>query len=80
LLTEVPAHWQAADVDTSALLGHDHEADGVMQETLTAGSRRTVGADLAVDSGGLGVVLSGFESVEEMPWIGGSPLGLDRKK
>ena len=33
------------------LLGHDHDAEGVMQETLTAGSRRTVSRALAADTG-----------------------------
>jgi membrane-associated phospholipid phosphatase len=31
------------------LLSHDHEADGVMQDALTAGTRRTVGPALAAD-------------------------------
>src|SRR5207249_8650877 len=31
------------------LLGHDHEAAGVMQETLTAGTRRTVEPVAAAD-------------------------------
>ena len=31
------------------LLGHDHEAGGVMQETLTAGTRRTIGPVVADD-------------------------------
>jgi hypothetical protein len=53
------------------LLGNDHEADGVMQDTLTAGTRRTVSP--VTDE--LSVALTGFEWAEETPWIGGRQRG-----
>src|SRR5262245_38060684 len=42
------------------LLGRDHEADGVMQDALTAGTRRTVSPALTADTVGLSA-FSGFE-------------------
>jgi hypothetical protein len=91
LLAEALARWQAAGVDTSALhgidvriadllLGHDHEADGVMQDTLTAGTRRTVSPVLATDTDELSVALTGFESNEETPWMGGRQFGRGSKR
>jgi hypothetical protein len=44
------------------LLGRGHEAEGVMQETLTAGTRRTVEPVPAVDAVGPGVDLTGLVS------------------
>jgi hypothetical protein len=62
------------------LLGREHEAAGVMQETLTAGSRRTVSGDLTAGSGESGVALSAFGSDDEMPWIGSRSSGRVTKK
>jgi hypothetical protein len=42
------------------LLGYDHQAAGVMQETLTAGTRRAVGPAPAADAVGPGVDLTGL--------------------
>jgi hypothetical protein len=61
------------------LLGHDHEAEGVMQETLTAGSRRTVSRALAADTGWLSVALTGLEVDEGAPWIGGRSFARGHK-
>ena len=61
------------------LLGRDHEADGVMQHALTAGTRRTVSPVLAADTVGLSA-LTGFEWAEEMPWIGGRQRGRGSKR
>src|SRR5262249_23325356 len=49
------------------LLGRDHEAEGVMQETLTAGTRRTVSPALATDMVWLSAALAGLGSDEETP-------------
>src|SRR5262245_52130961 len=54
------------------LLGRDHEADGVMQEELTAGTRRSVDPVLAADSVAL--------SAAETPWIGGRQRGRGSKR
>jgi hypothetical protein len=62
------------------LLGHDHEADGVMQDALTAGSRRTVSPALVAGTGRRGVALLGFESDEEAPWLGGRQFGRGSKR
>jgi hypothetical protein len=51
------------------LLGRDHEADGVMQETLDAGIRRTVGPTLAQDTDGLGDAQTLFAWNADTPWI-----------
>jgi hypothetical protein len=61
------------------LLGRDHEADGVMQDALTAGTRRTVRPVLAADPVGLSA-LPGFAWAEEMPWIGGRQRGRGSKR
>jgi len=61
------------------LLGRDHEADGVMQDALTAGTRRTVGLALAADTVGLSA-LTGFEWAEETPWIGRHQRGHGSKR
>jgi hypothetical protein len=53
------------------LLGHEHEADGVMQDTLTAGTRRTVAPVPMTDLGESGIDLSGLKSEDEAPWFGG---------
>jgi membrane-associated phospholipid phosphatase len=42
------------------LLGRSHEPDGVMQATLTAGTRRTVSPDLPTSPIGVGVDLTGL--------------------
>lgn len=62
------------------LLGRDHEAEGVMQHTLTAGTRRTVRPVLAAVTDELGVALAGFEWAEETPWMGGRPSGRGSKR
>ena len=51
------------------LLGRGHEAVGVMQETLGAGIRRTVGLTLAKDAGGLGAAQVLFAWDADAPWI-----------
>ena len=51
------------------LLGRGHEAVGVMQETLGAGLRRTVGVTLANDAGGLGAAQALFAWDADAPWI-----------
>jgi ELWxxDGT repeat protein len=62
------------------LLGHGHEADGVMQHTLTAGTRRTVRPVLAAVTDEPGVALAGLEWAEERPWLGGRRSGRGRKR
>ena len=57
------------------LLDRGHEASGVMQETLTAGTRRTVGPVLAAAPDGLSVVLTGSDWAEETPRVGGRHRG-----
>ena len=47
------------------LLGRSHEADGVMEATLTAGTRRTVSLVVAPDAIGAGVDLTGLNSDEK---------------
>jgi hypothetical protein len=49
------------------LLGRGQEADAVMQERLTAGSRRTVSPVPTMEMIGPGVDVTGFESDEETP-------------
>jgi hypothetical protein len=53
------------------LLGRGHEAGGVMQATLTAGTRRTVGPVPAADTDWLSAAFAGFGSDGETPGIGG---------
>jgi PAP2 superfamily len=56
--------------ETGHLLGRDHEATGVMQETLTAGTRRNVNPVDLKDGGWLNVDLSGLVQQERKPEIG----------
>jgi hypothetical protein len=51
------------------LLGRGHEADGVMQETLDAGLRRTVGPSLAQNTGWLGAAQALDAWDAGAPWI-----------
>jgi hypothetical protein len=51
------------------LLGREHEADGVMQATLDAGTRRTVGPTVATDTAGLGAAQTRFAWNADTPWI-----------
>jgi hypothetical protein len=51
------------------LLGRGHEASGVMQETLDAGIRRTVGPTPGQDPGWLGAAQSLFARDADTPWI-----------
>jgi membrane-associated phospholipid phosphatase len=53
------------------LLGHEHEATGVMQATLPAGTRRTVGPALVASADWFDAGLAGFELDDGTPWIGG---------
>jgi hypothetical protein len=53
------------------VLGRGHEATGVMQETLPAGTRRTASPALAANSDWFGAGLTGLESDDGTPWIGG---------
>jgi len=62
------------------LLGREHEADGVMQETLDAGTRRTVGPTLAMDTDWLGAAETLFASNADTPWIGHGFVGLNGKR
>jgi len=57
------------------LLGNDHEADGVMQDTLTAGTRRSVQPTFAADTGESSADLGALKSDEELPWIAGRKFG-----
>jgi PAP2 superfamily len=57
------------------LLGHDHEADGVMQDTLTAGTRRSVHPVPAIATDESSADLFTLRSDEELPWIAGRKLG-----
>ena len=61
------------------LLGHDHEEGGVMDETLSAGTRQRPGgdADTAPFADALFALLA---AEEETPWIGGSSLGRGGKR
>src|SRR5262249_19236293 len=52
------------------LLGRGHEADGVMQETLTGGTRRTVGPTPAKNTGWLGMAQGLFGWDADAPWTG----------
>jgi hypothetical protein len=61
------------------LLGREHEATGVMQETLTAGTRRSVRPDPAAGAGALSAALMGFESDEGVPSIGRRHFGRGNK-
>jgi membrane-associated phospholipid phosphatase len=61
------------------LLGRGHEAGGVMQETLTAGTRRTAGPVPAADGAAPGVDLTGL-GLGEMPWISGGASGCGSKR
>src|SRR6185312_3948236 len=54
-------------------LGRGHEANGVTQNTWTAGARRSVGPVLAADADELVVALTGFEWADEAMGIGGRP-------
>jgi hypothetical protein len=51
------------------LLGRDHEADGVMQETLDAGIRRTIGPTNVKDTDGIGDAQTLFAWNADTPWI-----------
>jgi hypothetical protein len=53
------------------LLGRGHEATGVMQETLPAGTLGTAGPALAANAEWFGEGLTGLESDDGTPWIGG---------
>jgi hypothetical protein len=55
------------------LLGHVHEADGVMQDTLTAGTRRTVRPVLAAVTDELRGALAGLAWAEETLGSSGRP-------
>jgi hypothetical protein len=55
------------------LLGRDHEAGGVMQETLAAGTRQTTGPATATD--GLGAAPALIEWTVDTPWIDGLVSG-----
>jgi membrane-associated phospholipid phosphatase len=61
------------------LLGRGHEATGVMQETLTAGTRRNVRPDVAAGTGAQSAALMGFESDEGAPGIGSRHFGRRNK-
>src|SRR5262249_28105894 len=63
-LLTVPEH------EIGHLLGRGHEATGVMQETLTGATRRTVGPSPAKDTGWLGMAqaLLGWDA--DAPWTG----------
>jgi membrane-associated phospholipid phosphatase len=52
------------------LLGRGHEAEGVMQATLSAGIRRTVGPTLAQDTGWLGAAQALVAGDTDAPGIG----------
>jgi hypothetical protein len=62
------------------LLGREHEADGVMQATLTAGTRRTAGPAVAADRVGPGVDLTGLAWADESSGMGGRPSGHSRQR
>jgi hypothetical protein len=49
------------------LLGRGHEATGVMQATLAAGTRRAVGPAPVADMPGPGFELTGLNVVEKRP-------------
>jgi hypothetical protein len=51
------------------LLGRGHEAEGVMQATLGAGLRRTVGPTPAKDAGWLGAAQDLLARDADAPWI-----------
>jgi hypothetical protein len=53
------------------LLGREHEATGVMQATLSAGTRRTVSPGLVTNAGWFDAGLTGFDLDDGTPWIGG---------
>jgi len=52
------------------LLGRGHEAEGVMQEALGAGLRRTVGPTPARDAGWPGAAQALLAWDADAPWIG----------
>jgi hypothetical protein len=52
------------------LLGRDHAAGGVMQETLDAGIRRAIGPSAAKDADWLGAAQALFAWDADAPWIG----------
>jgi membrane-associated phospholipid phosphatase len=57
------------------LLGREHEATGVMQATLTAGTRRNIRPGFVTDAGALGAALMGFESGTEASGVGSRHFG-----
>jgi hypothetical protein len=52
------------------LLGRDHAAGGVMQETLDAGMRRAIGPTAAKDADWLGAAQALFAWDADTPWSG----------
>jgi hypothetical protein len=68
-LLTVPEH------EVGHLLGRDHEAGGVTQETLEAGIRRTVGPTRADDTDGLGVAHTLFAWDADTAWIDHGVVG-----
>jgi hypothetical protein len=59
------------------LLGQDHDDDGLMAETLTAGTRLTVSQGASADSSRFAAdaLFALLAPDEEMPWIGSRPIG-----
>jgi hypothetical protein len=60
------------------LLGHDHEADGLMAETLTVGTRHVPGKDsfrFAADA-----LFALFAAEEETTWIGSSKISGGKRR
>jgi membrane-associated phospholipid phosphatase len=64
-LLTVPEH------EIGQQLARGHEASGDMQDTLAAGTRRTVRPALAAKADWVGAGLTGLELDETAPWVGG---------
>ena len=63
------------------LLGQEHEADGVMEETLTAGTRLSVGeGDADTSRFAADALFALLAADEETPWFGDSMFGRGRKR
>jgi uncharacterized delta-60 repeat protein len=64
------------------LLGQDHEADGLMAETLTAGTRLAISAGNDADTSRFAAdaLFALLAADDETPWIGNTLFGRGRKR
>jgi hypothetical protein len=62
------------------LLGHDHDEGGVMQETLEAGTRRTVDPVHLTATDRVDALFASLVQDTEAPWRGAGPFVVGKKK